>query len=55
VRSASFSPDGKTIVLSKGPEGGHPHVYTMRLDGSHLQRVTKSALWDSAPDWGPAS
>ena len=55
VRSASFSPDGKTIVLSKGPESGHPHVYTMRLDGSHVQRVTKSALWDSAPDWGPAS
>jgi TolB protein len=55
VRSASFSPDGKAIVLSKGPESGHPHVYTMRLDGSHLQRVTKSALWDSAPDWGPAS
>jgi TolB protein len=55
LRSASFSPDGKTIVLSKGPASGNPHVYTMRLDGSHLQRVTKSALWDSAPDWGPAS
>ena len=29
-------------------------VYTMRLDGSHTQRVTQSALWDSAPDWGSA-
>jgi Tol biopolymer transport system component len=54
VRSASFSPDGKSIVISKGPVSGNPHVYTMQLDGSHLQRVTKSALWDSAPDWGPA-
>jgi TolB protein len=54
VRSASFSPDGKSIVMSKGPQDGHPHVYTMRLDGSHIQRVTKSALWDSAPDWGTA-
>jgi TolB protein len=54
VRSASFSPDGKMIVLSKGPESGNPHVFTMRLDGSGLQRVTQSKLWDSAPDWGPA-
>jgi Tol biopolymer transport system component len=54
VRSASFSPDGTAIVFSKGPENENPHVYTMRLDGSHIQRVTKSALWDSAPDWGSA-
>jgi Tol biopolymer transport system component len=53
VRSASFSPDGKAIVFSNGPENGHPHVYTMRRDGSHVQRITKSPLWDSAPDWGP--
>ena len=54
IRSASFSPDGTWIVFSKGPESGNAHVYTMRLDGSHIQRVTQSALWDSAPDWGPA-
>jgi TolB protein len=53
VRSATFSPDGKSIVFSKGPASGNPQVYTMRLNGSHLQRITKSALWDSAPDWGP--
>lgn len=25
----------------------------MRVDGSHVRRVTRSKLWDSAPDWGP--
>ena len=54
VASSAFSPDGKSIVLSKGPEGGNIDVFTMRLDGTHIQRVTRSKLWDSAPDWGPA-
>jgi len=53
VLSSSFSPDGKSIVFSKGPNGGNIDVFTMRLDGSHVQRVTRSKLWDSAPDWGP--
>jgi Tol biopolymer transport system component len=53
VRSGSFSPDGRQIVMSEGPTDGNAHVYTMRLDGSHIQRVTRSTLWDSAPDWGP--
>lgn len=53
VTSSSFSPDGTSIVLGKGPEGGNIDVYTMRFDGSHLRRVTRSKLWDSAPDWGP--
>lgn len=53
VLSSSFSPDGKSIVFSKGPDGGNIDVFTMRLDGSHVQRVTRSKLWDSAPDWGP--
>lgn len=54
VGRASFSPDGKAIVFGKGPEGGNIDVFTMRLDGSHIQRVTRSPLWESAPDWGPA-
>jgi Tol biopolymer transport system component len=52
VASASFSPDGSAIVFSKGPEGGNIDVFTMRLDGTHIQRLTHSALWESAPDWG---
>ena len=52
VGSASFSPDGRSIVFSKGPAGGNVDVYTMGFDGSHVRRVTRSKLWDSAPDWG---
>jgi len=53
VTSSSFSPNGNSIVLGKGPEGGNIDVYTMRLGGTRMYRVTRSKLWDSAPDWGP--
>jgi Tol biopolymer transport system component len=53
VASSTFSPDGNRLAISKGPEGGNIDVYMMRLDGTHMQRVTRSKLWDSAPDWGP--
>ena len=52
VASASFSPDGTSIAFSKGPEGENIDVFTMRLDGTQLRRLTRSKLWDSAPDWG---
>jgi len=53
VASASFSPDGASIVYSKGPEGGNIDVYTMAADGTNEQRLTQSQLWESAPAWGP--
>ena len=53
VGSASFAPNGHSIVFAKGPQGGNIDVYTMRLDGTHARRITRSLLWDSAPDWGP--
>ena len=49
--STSFSPDGKQLVISEGKSDGNLHVYTMRLDGTKLHRVTRSAMWDSAPAW----
>jgi TolB protein len=55
VTSSAFAPDGKSLVFGKGPEGGNIDVFTMRIDGSHVQRVTRSKLWDSAPEWGPAT
>ena len=55
VASSAFSPDGKSIAISKGPEGGNIDVFAMRLDGTHMQRITHSTLWESAPDWGPAT
>jgi TolB protein len=53
VASSTFSPDGKWVALSKGPEGGNIDVFVMRIDGTQMRRVTRSPLWESAPDWGP--
>jgi TolB protein len=53
VASASFSPNGRSIVFAKGPEGGNVDLYTMRLNGSHVRGLTRSPLWQSAPAWGP--
>jgi Tol biopolymer transport system component len=50
--SSSYSPDGTRIVFAMAPKGKLPDVYTMALDGSDVQLVTRSPLWESAPDWG---
>jgi len=55
VASATFAPDGKSIVYAKGPVGGNVDVYTIALDGTNEQRLTQSPLWESAPAWGPAT
>jgi Tol biopolymer transport system component len=52
--SASFSPDGTKVVYSRSGDSGQPDIFTARVDGSHVQQVTHTPLWDSAPDWGPA-
>jgi Tol biopolymer transport system component len=53
MRSATFSPDGQSIVLASDlGKGGNPAVYTMDLHGTHIQLVSHSKLWDSAVDWG---
>ena len=55
VLSASYSPDGKWIAhATNGIDGYAADVFVMRADGTGNQPVTRSELWDSAPDWGPA-
>jgi TolB protein len=54
VRSAAYSPDGTWIVHATDGVDGQADVFVMRADGSGNQPVTRSKLWDSAPDWGPA-
>lgn len=54
--SSSFSPDGKWITFGRTPgtgKEGNADVLVMRADGSHVRRVTRTAIWDSASDWGP--
>lgn len=53
--SYSFSPDGTKITVAYTGVGdaGNPDVWVMNVDGSNFHNVTKSAIWDSRPDWGP--
>jgi Tol biopolymer transport system component len=51
--SASFSPDGRRVVYSRTGEAGLPDLFTARIDGTDERQVTRTPLWDSAPDWGP--
>jgi TolB protein len=53
---SSFSSDGRWIVAGRTGgvgEDGNADVFVMRLDGSHRRNITRTDLWDSAPDWGP--
>ena len=52
--SASYSPDGAWIVHATDGVDGNADIFVMRADGTGNQPVTRSKLWDSAPDWGPA-
>jgi Tol biopolymer transport system component len=54
VSSSSFSPDGTSIVLASTGEGGHADIAIIPSRGGALTWVTRTPLWDSAPDWGPA-
>jgi Tol biopolymer transport system component len=61
----SFSPDGKSIVFTSDYAGvsaepiSHPHqyqpygeIFTMKLDGSDLKRLTHNSFEDGTPAWG---
>ena len=53
--SSSFSPDGKWITFGRTPgtgKDGNADVFIMRVNGTQVRNVTRSAIWDSATDWG---
>ena len=53
--SASFSPDGKWLTVSRTPgsgKKGNADVYVLRADGTGLRQVTRAPAWDSSTDWG---
>ena len=47
----AFSPDGDRIVFSLGSP--HPGIYTARLDGSDVQRVSQGQ--EDHANWGTAA
>jgi Tol biopolymer transport system component len=50
--SSSFSPDGKWITFGmKDGKDAKAALYVMRANGTGVRYVTKSAFWDSTPDW----
>jgi TolB protein len=58
VLGSSYSPDGKSIVFSTtaraaDPTLGQPDIVFMGSDGTGVKPVTRSANWDTSPDWGP--
>ena len=53
VLSYSFSPDGQWITFVKSGRGGQPDIFAMRANGTGMRPITQTAVWDSAPDWGP--
>jgi Tol biopolymer transport system component len=51
----AWSPDGKQFVFVQIPGSGpfgYADIFTMSADGSDIQQVTKSTLFDFRPDWG---
>src|SRR4051812_27517390 len=54
---SSFSPDGRYITVGRRPETGgtNADVLVMRSDGTHIRHATRTVLYDSYPDWGPAT
>jgi dipeptidyl aminopeptidase/acylaminoacyl peptidase len=56
VDSIDWSPDGTSIALAMDPRrrvGFCPELYTMRTDGSRLQRVTTTRTCEANPAWSP--
>ncbi|MGW4941779.1 TolB family protein [Actinoplanes sp. NPDC004185] len=53
---SSYSPDGRKITVGRRPETGgtNADVLVMDADATHVRNITRTELYDSYPDWGPA-
>lgn len=54
---SSYSPDGTRITFGRRPAigGTAADVFVMDVDGTNIRPVTRTLLYDSYPDWGPAA
>ena len=50
---ATWSPDGKQIVFSRGLNKGEVSIFVADADGQNQQRLTFGPGWDLAPHWSP--
>jgi Tol biopolymer transport system component len=49
----AWSPDARSIVfVSDRNDAGNRDLYVMKSDGTSVRKLTESANWDVAPDWG---
>lgn len=47
----AWSPNGKRLVVTFGPDSSHHELWSVRLDGTGLVQIT-SASYDASPWWG---
>jgi len=48
----TLSPDGKTVVFTS-PSTGHGDIYSMAMDGSHIQQLTSKPEYEANPCYSP--
>jgi TolB protein len=48
----SFTRDGRRITFSSD-RSGTPHIYTVRVDGSHLRQITFGSSGEDTAAWAP--
>ncbi len=53
VFTPRFSPDGKTIAISRWTKGGYRDIYLVDAASGALRRVTSDRASDSGPAWSP--
>lgn len=52
---SSYSPDGTMITFGRRPEtAGAADIFVAQADATRIRPVTRTPLYDSYPDWGPA-
>jgi TolB protein len=52
-RDARWSPDGQRIIFVTDAFDGNEEIYSVRLDGTDPQNLSRNHANDIEPDWGP--
>ena len=47
----AWSPDGRALAYTSGPDDAHGDIHVMTATGRHLRRLTAFAGRDESPDW----